>query len=101
MRQKINEETYPFDQAAVQYSKLTDEEAKEQRQKVIDRIREIKGRADIGEDPRLIFELRELYSSLAWYRANKNRSRFFRIDTLGPSMRRATRHPDGRGFKRN
>lgn len=72
MRQKINEETYPFDKAAVQYSKLTDAEAKEQKQKVIDRIR-----------------------------ANKNRSRFFRIDTLGPSMRRATRHPDDRGFKRN
>lgn len=48
MRQKIDEETYPFDKAAVQYSKLTDAEAKEQKQKVIDRIREIKSRHPDG-----------------------------------------------------
>jgi len=97
---EIKNKPYPFDEAALAYSKLTDKEAKVQVDKVKTRIKEIKTTADIGKDPRLMFELRELYSTLAWYRMNKNRSKFFRLSTLGPSMRRAKRHPDVRSTAR-
>jgi len=94
MRQKINDKTYNFDEAAVKYSKLTDEEAKAQVQKVKDRIKEIRSDAEVSKDPRKMWELRELFKALSWYKLNKNRSKYFRIDSVGPSMRRARRHPD-------
>jgi len=99
MRQKINDETYNFDEAAVQYSKLTDEEAKERVQAVKDRIKELKSNAELTQDPRKLYELRQLYHALYWYKQNKNRSKYFRIDTKGPSMRRAKRHPDATSIK--
>lgn len=99
MAKKVKEE-YVFDEASVKYAELSDEKALEQVQKVKDRIAELKTSAEISEDPRKVFELRELYSSLSWYRMNKNRSRYFKIISSGASMRKAKRHPDGRSFKR-
>ena len=90
-----------LDDRAVKYALMTDEEAAAQVQQVKDRIKEIKASADIGKDPRLVWELRELTNSLAWYKTNKNRSKFFKIITPGASMRRAKRHPNAESFKRN
>lgn len=100
MRQKIDDKTYEFDEAAVQYSKLTDKEAKARVQLVKDRINELKSDAELSDDPRKIYELRQLYSARAWYRLNKNRSKYFKIVTSGPSMRKAQRHPDVTDTKR-
>lgn len=90
-----------LDERAVQYSLLTDAEAAAQVQQVRNRIKEIKSSAEIGKDPRLVWELRELTNSLAWYKANKNRSKFFKINSVGASMRKAKRHPNAESFKRS
>ena len=90
-----------LDERAVQYSLLTDAESAAQVQQVRNRIKEIKSSAEIGKDPRLVWELRELTNSLAWYKANKNRSKFFKINSEGASMRKAKRHPNAESFKRS
>lgn len=92
-------ENYEFDDTSVKYASLTDEEAKTQVQRVKDRIKEIRGAANLSDNPQMIFELRELHSALAWYKANKNRSRYFKVVSSGASMRKAKRHPDGRSFR--
>jgi len=89
-----------LDERAVAYSKLTDEEAKAQVQQVKDRIKEIQSTAELSNNPQLVWELRELTSSLAWYRMNKLRSKFFKVFTLGASMRKAKRHPNAESLKR-
>lgn len=89
-----------LDERAVAYSKLTDEEANEQVQKVKNRIKEIRGAAELASNPQLVWELRELTSSLAWYKMNKHRSKFFKLITSGPSMRKAKRHPNAESLKR-
>ena len=90
-----------LDERSVQYSKLTDVEAAAQVKQVKDRIKEIRNSAEVGKDPRTIWELRELTNSLAWYNANKNRSKSFKMTTLGASMRKAKRHPNVESLRRN
>lgn len=90
-----------LDERAVQYSLLTDAEAAAQVQQVRNRIKEIKSSSEIEKDPRLVWELRELTNSLAWYKANKNSSKFFKINSVGASMRKAKRHPNAESFKRS
>ena len=90
-----------LDERAIKYALLTDAEAAAQVQQVQNRIKEIKSSAEIGKDPRLVWELRELTNSLAWYKANKNRSKFFKINSVGASMRKAKRHPNAESFKRS
>lgn len=91
MRQRIIESEYKFDDTAVEFSKLTDEEAAERMQKVKDRIKEIKGLESISQDPKLIWEMRELQTSLSWMRANKNRSKYFKIEGGTFTNRKARR----------
>lgn len=86
------DEKYDFDPAAEAYSKSTDAEAAAQVANLKEKIREIRSLADLGSDPAKVMELRHLTSALAWYKANKNRSKYFRIDSNGPSMRHANRH---------
>ena len=90
-----------LDPKAVAYAELSDEEAALKVKDLKARIKEIQHTADLSKNPQLIYEARELTQSLAWYRLNKNRSRFFKLTTVGASMRQANRHPDGRSFKRN
>lgn len=80
-----------LDPAAVQYSKLTDKEAKEKVDNIKQQIKDLKALENLGKDPVNVARLKELYTTLAWHKANKNRSKYFRIDTNGPSMRRAIR----------
>jgi len=82
-----------LNEASVAYSLLTDEEAKDRVAQVKQSIRDILHSAEVSKDPRKIMELRELQSSLAWLKLNKNRSKYFDIVTSGPSMRSAKRHP--------
>ena len=84
---------------AERWANLTDEEAKAHVRELKAQIKTVKNSAEIGKDPRKVFELRELISSLSWCKKNKLRSRFFRVITNGPSMRQARRHPDVRSFK--
>ena len=89
----IELEKIKLNEASVAYSKLTDAEAKERVQQVKNSIKEILHSAEISKDPRKMFELRELQSSLAWFKLNKNMSKYFDIVSSGPSMRAAKRHP--------
>lgn len=80
------------------WANLSDSEAKQHITDLKSKIKELHS-AKISEDPRKVFELRELISALNWCKKNKLRSRHFRIITNGPSMRQATRHPNVRSFK--
>lgn len=89
----IELEKIKLNEASVAYSKLTDAEAKERIQQLKNSIKKILHSAEISKDPRKMFELRELHSSLAWFKLNKNRFKYFDIVSSGPSMRAAKRHP--------
>ena len=80
------------DRAAVQYAKLTDEEAAARVSSIKQQIRDTAALENLTKDPANIARLRELKSELHWLKANKNRSKYFKIVTSGPSMRRATRY---------
>lgn len=80
------------------WANLSDSEAKQHIADLKSKIKELHS-AKISEDPRKVFELRELMSALNWCKKNKLRSRHFRIITNGPSMRQSQRHPDARSFK--
>lgn len=99
MGKKVKDSEYVFDDSAVKFASLSDEEATEQVNKVKDRITELQSLDGLEEDPRKIMELRNLKESLHWYKANKYRSKYFKIESAGRSMRKAKRHPEISTFK--
>ena len=73
---------------------LTDIEAKNKVKNLRERAKEIRSLHELGNRPDLVRELRDIQNTLAWHKANKNRSKFFKWNTVGASQRRAIRHPE-------
>lgn len=96
---EVKEKEYNFDDAALKYASMTEEEAKQHVAELKRKVKEIEGDANLSSNPSKIHELRELKSSLAWFRLNKHRSKYFKILPVTPSMRKAKRHPDPQIFK--
>ena len=86
-------------QMAETWAGLTDAQAKEHIKELKSSAKELQTSAEIGADPRKVMELKELVHTISWCTKNKLRSRYFRVFTLGASMRQAKRHPDARSFK--
>ncbi|WP_428743112.1 hypothetical protein [Tenacibaculum sp.] len=92
---------YNFDDASLKYASMTEEEAKNHKANLRNKIKELEGDLASGVDPVKVHQLREMKSTLAWFKANKLRSKYFRLDTAGASMRRAKRHPETNSFNKN
>ena len=80
-------------ESALAWSKLSDAEAKARMQDIKTQIKELNV-SDLTKDPIKLKQLEELTVALHWCKANKYRSKYFRITSLGRSLRKARRHPE-------
>ena len=84
---------------AEEWSKLTDKEAKERTKVLKEKLQELVTNSRTSKSYATFQEIEKLKAALYWMKQNKNRSRYFRIFSLGASIRKEKRHPDVRNFK--